>query len=437
MSKNAIKASILSLDAQVVSGEEDFVHHMMNSKLSSEEFESLDGKVKYIGVTDEFKNVMKTFKVPKGETPAGFKKELIIEKEGVLRVNLARDISYDKNGELRPTKVLFSADSANPYEVEPIAPLIANLTCNPGIIYDLFINNPKANINGLYKNRDEVMGELARILGPGCDISVELNNPFETDFNKILDEAAKFKEMLSEYRVVIKVPHTGAVTKDNYKQLLEGDQKLSTRQDQVNTEGALHGHNLALKLHEHGYRVNFTLMFEPFQTQLALQAKPYFINSFVRHRLIQSEEIKKMIDCYDATHDKRHLETLRKYFIACDYYTQEDKLMDVESVYALGKGIIKYRHFEDAEGQDGLDSMRHNLRMLKNCNLEDTRLIVCSMEGPFNYPDIDKLMCEPEFIDMHHKLVITAEPNYLARFTSTNQVISYQRRFMNAAKGQK
>jgi Transaldolase. len=437
MRVNNIKASFLSLDAQIISGEEEFVHHMMKSKLSSEEFKSLNGKIKYIGVTDEFKKVMKTFKVPEGETPAGFKKELLIEKEGVLRVNLARDISYDKNGKLRATKVLFSADSANPYEVEPIAPLIANLTCNPGIIYDLFINNPKANINGLYKNRDEVMGELARILGPGCDISVELNNPFETDFNKILDEAARFKEMLSEYRVVIKVPHTGAVTKDNYRQLLEGDQKLNARQDKVDTAGALHGHNLALKLQEHGYRVNFTLMFEPFQTQLALQAKPYFINSFIRHRLIQSEEIKKLIDSYEITHDKRHLESLRNYFIACDYYAPEDKLMDVESVYTLGKGIIKYRHFEDAEGQDGLDSMRHNLRLLKNCNLADTRLIVCSMEGPFNYPDIDKLMCEPEFIELHHKLVITAEPNYLARFTSTNQVISYQRRFMNAAKGQK
>ena len=38
---------------------------------------------------------------------------------------------------------------------------------------------------------------------------------------------------------------------------------------------------------------------------------------------------------------------------------------------------------------------------------------------------------------MTRRVVITAEPNYLARFTSTNQVITYQRRFMNAAKGQK
>lgn len=51
-----------------------------------------------------------------------------MEAGEVLRVDLVRDISYDKNGELRPTNVLFSADSANPYEVAPISPLLANLT---------------------------------------------------------------------------------------------------------------------------------------------------------------------------------------------------------------------------------------------------------------------------------------------------------------------
>ena len=59
------------------------------------------------------------------------------------------------------------------------------------------------------------------------------------------------------------------------------------------------------------------------------------------------------------------------------------------------------------------------------------------MEGPLNYPDIDKLLVEDEFSDLVNRVVITAEPNYLARFTSCNQVISYQRRFMNAANGAK
>jgi len=70
--------------------------------------------------------------------------------------------------------------------------------------------------------------------------------------------------------------------------------------------------------------------------------------------------------------------------------------------------------------------------MLRQDNLRDTRLILCSMEGDFNYPDIDKLMCDPEYQDVIDRVVITAEPSYLARFTSTNQVVSYQRRFMNA-----
>ena len=51
-------------------------------------------------------------------------------------------------------------------------------------MYDLFINNPKANVGNAFHTHDEVMTELGRILGPGCDISVELNNPFEEDFDK-------------------------------------------------------------------------------------------------------------------------------------------------------------------------------------------------------------------------------------------------------------
>ena len=47
-------------------------------------------------------------------------------------------------------------------------------------------------------------------------------------------------------------------------------------------------------------------------------------------------------------------------------------------------------------------------------------------------PDIDRLMSDPEYQDVIDRIIITAEPGYLARFTSTNQVIQYQRRFMNA-----
>lgn len=104
------------------------------------------------------------------------------------------------------------------------SPLLANLTCNPGIIYDLFINNPKANIGHKFNTRDEVMTELGRILGPGCDISVELNDPFGKSDAEILEEAEHFRELLTEYRVVIKVPHTGPVNRDNVGQLLASDE---------------------------------------------------------------------------------------------------------------------------------------------------------------------------------------------------------------------
>ena len=431
-----MKITLNSLGLSSVRGEESYVERIKDMPVSLDVYKDIAQVAEYIGVTEQFKDIIATFHTPEGETPAGFRRELVFDKDKVIRVDLVRDISYDKNGILRPTNVLFSADSANPYEVAPISPLISNLTCNPGIIYDLFINNPKANVGNVYKNRDEVMAEIGRILGPGCDISVELNNPFEEDFNKILEEAEKFREMFSKYRVVIKVPHTGAVTPDNVNQLLTGNKKLDARYDQVGTENALRGHNLALKLHEHGFRVNFTLMFEPFQTLMALQARPYFINTFLRHRLVQSQNIQKYVGMYEASKDEKILEQLRDYFISCDYYTEADKIIPLKEVLRFGKDLIKYRHFEDKEGSDGLDGMRHNLRILRNSNLEDTRLIVCSMEGPYNYPDIDNLLAEPEFQDMNKKVVITAEPNYLARFTSTNQVISYQRRFMNAAKGQ-
>lgn len=431
-----INITVNSLGLETVRGEESYVQRIKNMAITGEDCETLSSQVKYLGVTNQFKDVIDTFHTPAGETPAGFRRELVLDKDQVLRIDLVRDISYDSNGELRPTNVLFSADSANPYEVKPIRSLVANLTCNPGIIYDLFINNPKANVGNIYKNRDEVMEEIGRILGPGCDISVELNNPFEKDFNKILEEAEKFREMFSKYRVVIKVPHTGAVTPDNVGQLLEGSKRLDKRYNQVETENALRGHNLALRLKEKGFRVNFTLMFEPFQTMLALQSKPYFINTFLRHRLLQSQNISKYINMYEASRERAALEQLRDYFISCDYYTEADRDRKLDEVYKFGKDILKYRHFEDKEGSDGLDGMRHNLRVLKNSNLKDTRLIVCSMEGAYNYPDIDKLLTEPEFQDMNHRVVITAEPNYLAQFTATNQVISYQRRFMNAAKGQ-
>ena len=87
----------------------------------------LTGSVSALGVTDEFSKVIDTFKVPEGVLPAGFRPEFRYGAGGSAQVDLTRDISYGENGVKRPTRVLYSADSANPYEVEPIKDFIANL----------------------------------------------------------------------------------------------------------------------------------------------------------------------------------------------------------------------------------------------------------------------------------------------------------------------
>ena len=424
------------ITATVISTDNEYVDRVLNTPLSAEHFSFLKNNIRYVGVTKNFREIIDYFKTPAGETPAGFKIQYELTENNVLRVDLVRDISYDKNGIKRPTKSLFSADSANPYEVEPVKNVIANLTCNPGIIYDLFINNPKANIGNKFKTRDEVIEELGNILGPGCDISVELNNPFSESINEILEEAARFRELLSKYRVVIKVPHTGPINARNVNELLNGDKKFRRPYDAGSTEDKFRGHNLALLLHEHGYRINFTLMFEPYQTALALQARPYFINSFIRHRGMASLSIKNYLDQFAKKDDNKVLKDLEKFFVDKDFI-ESGSNMSLLDVKQMAERILTYRNWDNHEGSDQLDSVRHNLRLLKNANLQDTRLIICSMEGEENYPAIDKLLAEPEFVDVADRVVITAEPQYLAKFTTTPQVISYQRRFMSAAQGQK
>jgi len=428
--------SMLNSGKHIVRNEEKYIQRVANQTISSELFNQLKSEVNYVGITNNFKEVVDYFKVPEGETPAGFRTECLINENGILQVDLIRDISYDKNAVKRPTNVLFSADSANPYEVAPIKDLIANLTCNPGIIYDLFINNPKANIGNKFKNRDEVMTEIGRILGPGVDISVELNDPFGASEQQILEETAKFREMLSKYRVVIKVPHTGPVNANNVSELLNGNKKFQRRYNQGTTEDNFRGHNLALMLHENGYRVNFTLMFEPYQTALALLAKPYFINTFVRHRNAQSYYIKSLLNTYEVSRDDTFLKQLRTFMVDKDYFAAGEENIDLNKVRETAELISDYRRIDSKEGMDGLDAARHSLRVLRQSNLPDTRLIICSMEGQKNYPDLDRMLMEDEFKDMARRVVITSEPAYLAQFTTCNQVISYQRRFMNAAKGQ-
>ncbi|TDC71800.1 hypothetical protein E1200_00905 [Actinomadura sp. GC306] len=57
------------------------------------------------------------------------------------------------------------------------------------------------------------------------------------------------------------------------------------------------------------------------------------------------------------------------------------------------------------------------------------------MEGDDMFPDLTRMLTEPEFALLHHRVLITTDPVYLSRWTSTPQVVSYQRRFMLAAAG--
>lgn len=430
-------AAALAGEVPFVQEDRPYGERVLQHEISPELFDHIQRiKPTAFGVTANFKKVIDDFKVAPGETPAGYRVEYSLDAGHVIRADLKRDISYDKNEVKRPTRVLFSADSANPYEVAHVKDMISNLTCNPAIIYNMFLNDPKANVGGAFKDRDEVMRAIAGILGPGCDISVELNDPFGSSESQILEEAARFKEILSEHRVIIKVPHTGAVNAQNVKELLSGDKRFQRRYNQGDVADYYRGHNLALMLREHGYRVNFTLMFEPYQTQLAMQARPAFINSFVMFRHTQSEQMRSFVQAYEATGDKLFLEQLRDYMAGEDYLSAPEANCDLQFAYSRAKDTLRYRGY-DRKDADGLDGIRHNLRVLRDANLPDTRLIICNFQSEYVWPYVDRMLMEPEFRDVTDRVVVTAPPSLLGEYTTNALVTQFHRRFMNAANGAK
>lgn len=413
--------------ANIVPGQESYFKRTENFKLDADTYLKLSPSVKAVGVTKNFMEIVDFFAAPEGETPAGFQPVYQLQGDGALLVDLKRNINYSKNGEKRPTGVLFSADCADPYEIKKFRNLIANVTTNPAIIYNTFINNEKANVGHLFNTREEVMAEIAKIVGPGVDISVELNNPFASE-QEILDEVKAFEEILSKYRLVVKVPHLGPINKENSATLLAGG--AMPRYDQVDTGSACRSHDLALMLHEHGYRTNFTLMAEPHQTAMALQARPSFINTFVRNRFHHNEKMENLLKCYEATGDESYLQALRSFLVESYNLGSADADMSLFEVKRRAEWMLRYREW-DKTG-DGLDQARHNLRLLRHSNLEDTRLIICSLDGEM-YSMVDKMLMEDEFADMTDRVIITAAPSYLAGFTSSPAVMQYNKNFFKAA----
>lgn len=399
-----------------------------NIEISFENYIEIEDHVKFVGVTAEFCKIINLFKIPDGKLPAGFRPEFVYDTDSSIRVNLVRDISYAANGIKRPTNVLFSANSANPFQVREMKDLIANLTTNPQIIYDQFLNNPKANVNNQFKDRFEVMEELCKIVGPGVDISVEVNNPFAEE-SVLMEEIGRFEEILTPYRLVVKVPHTGPLNKNNVDDFLSG--KYSAY-DKGDTADFFYGHNLAYRFSQKGYRVNFTLMAEPHQTALALTARPYFINAFVERRYTQTQEMDAILKKIDQTGDAMYREQLHTFMIKADMLAADDT--DIASAEKKARTLTDYRGLGTSDGYDGLDSVRHSLRVLRQSNLPDTRLIICNTKSAQMYYDIDKLMVEPEFSDMARRVIITCEPEYFAQFTSSPTIYTYQRSFLNSVK---
>lgn len=418
-----VKAGTLKVAADTTG---DMFDRIKSIELGTDDVLKLKSLSAYIGVTGEFEKVIRTFRVPSGITPAGFRHEMIYSGDGSLRIDLKRDIAFMENGVRRPTNLLFSANTADPVEVGAMKNLIANLTTNPAIIYSNFLNNPAANKNNQYKDRFEVLEVLRDLVGPGVDISVELNDPFAPR-EKIYEEIAKFEEVLPKYQLVVKVPHTGPLNATNIEDFLSGEYGVY---DEGAPEDFFYGHNLAYELQEKGYRVNFTLMAEPHQTALALQAKPYFINAFVQRRNDQTRKMVDLLEKLDNTGDGAYKEELHDYMLRSDMLASNDG--DEDAALEKARMLVAYRTEEPED--DGLDSVRHSLRVLKSANLPDTRLIVCNMKTPKMYYDLDKLVTEEEFADMKQKVIVTCEPDYFSQFTASPTIYCYQRSFLGSVR---
>lgn len=99
---------------KTVPGDEPYLGRVKGHDLSFEEFPTLREVASAAGVTGRFKEVVDYFGTPDGETPPGFRVQKVLEEDGALRFDLVRDISYDRNGQKRPTGLIFSVDTANP-----------------------------------------------------------------------------------------------------------------------------------------------------------------------------------------------------------------------------------------------------------------------------------------------------------------------------------
>lgn len=107
---------------------QEMIERIEEIEIPIEEYLQYKEFFKYVGVTEEFIRVINLFKTPRGKTPAGFRKEFVYGRDGMIEVDLVRDIAFGENGVRRPTNVLFSANTANPFEIAVMKDFIANVT---------------------------------------------------------------------------------------------------------------------------------------------------------------------------------------------------------------------------------------------------------------------------------------------------------------------
>ena len=72
-----------------------------------------------------------------------------------------------------------------------------------------------------------------------------------------------------------------------------------------------------------------------------------------------------MLAFYEISKDPKHLEDLRTMMLGADLLSKNETNADLLKVKQFAEDLIKYRKIDEHEGSDGLDSARHNLRLLK------------------------------------------------------------------------
>ena len=92
-------ATALGKSTPIVQNDHDYAVRVLNHQISAELCADIRAfSPAAFGVTDYFKKVVDDFKVAPGETPAGYRVEYKLGEDNVLRADLHRDISYEKNG---------------------------------------------------------------------------------------------------------------------------------------------------------------------------------------------------------------------------------------------------------------------------------------------------------------------------------------------------